>query len=85
MTPRLTDRTASGRLRRCGILPAVEGSVKAVFDAPMASCAVREGCGRERAGGDVGSLFGLDLVTTVDAALDHGDGGELREAGLARI
>src|ERR1700688_3590589 len=51
----------------------------------MASCAVGEGCGRERAGGDIGSLFGLDLVAALDAALDHGDGGELREAGRARI
>src|SRR5207247_10482928 len=63
----------------------VEGPVKVVFDAPMASCAVREGCGRERAGGDIGSLFGLDPVAALDAALDHGDGGELREAGCARV
>src|SRR6266403_1622110 len=51
----------------------------------MASCAVGEGAGRERAGGDVGSLFGLDFVAALDAALDHGDGGELREAGCTRI
>src|SRR5439155_5168603 len=59
--------------------------MKVVFDPPMASCAVREGCGRERAGGDIGSLFSLDLVAALDAALDHGDGGELREAGCARV
>src|SRR5882724_2430959 len=51
----------------------------------MASCAVGEGAGRERAGGDVGSLFGLDFVAALDPALDYGDGGELREAGCARI
>jgi len=49
--------------------------VKIVFDAPMTSCGVREGCGRECAGGDIGSLFGLDFVAALDAALDHGDGG----------
>src|SRR6266851_4028088 len=59
--------------------------MKVVFDPPMASCAVGEGCGRERPGGDIGSLFGLDLVAALDAALDHGDGGELGEAGCARI
>ena len=59
--------------------------MKVVFDASMASCAVREGCGREPAGGDIGSLFGLDLIAALDAALDHGNSGELREAGRARI
>src|SRR5947208_6065036 len=59
--------------------------MKVVFDPPMAACAVSEGCGRERAGGDIGSLFGLDLVAALDVALDHGDGGELREAGCARV
>src|SRR5438445_11622351 len=59
--------------------------MKVVFDPPMAACAVSEGCGRERPGGDIGSLFGLDLVAALDAALDHGDGGELGETGCARI
>src|SRR5258708_3020157 len=48
----------------------VEGPVQVVFDAPMASCGLREGCGRERAGGDVGSPFGLDFVAALDAAFE---------------
>jgi hypothetical protein len=46
---------------------------------------IGEGCGREHARGDIGSLFGLDLVAALDAALDHGDGGELWEAGCTRV
>src|ERR1700726_1576082 len=39
----------------------------------------------EHAGGDIGSPLGLDLVASLDAAFDHADGGEFREAGGARI
>src|SRR5579883_2802030 len=63
----------------------VEDPVQVVFDAPMASCSLRKGCGRQRTGGDVGSPFGLDLVAALDAAFDDGDGGELRKAGRAWV
>jgi hypothetical protein len=61
----------------------IEGPVQVVFDAPMTSCTVGKGSSRECAGRDIGSLFCLDFVATLDAALDHGDGGELREAGAS--
>src|ERR1700753_4043089 len=51
----------------------------------MATDTLCEGWGRESARGDVGSPFGLDFVAALDAALDHGDGGDFSEAGSARI
>src|SRR5438445_6256656 len=59
--------------------------MEVVFGPPLAACAVSEGCGRERPGGVIGSLFGLDLVAALDAALDHGDGGEVGETECARV
>src|SRR5438876_8769051 len=63
----------------------IEGPVEIVLDGPVASHGVSEGFGREGARGDVGSLFGCDLVTTLDLAFDHSDGGDLRETGSAGI
>ena len=56
-----------------------------VFDGPVTSHGVGEGSSREGARGDVGSSFGLNLVTALGPALDHGDGGELGETELSRI
>ena len=56
-----------------------------VFDRPVAACGRGEGRGRERPGRDIGSPLGFGLVAALDPALDHGDGGELREARCARI
>src|SRR5262252_210747 len=47
--------------------------------------ALCKGCGRESARGDVGSPFGLDFIAAFNATFDHGDGGDLGEAGCARI
>jgi hypothetical protein len=50
---------------------------------------MREVCGKGRCQKcvrrDTGSPFGLNGAAAFDAALDHGDGGELRKARGARI
>src|SRR5271169_6034376 len=51
----------------------------------MASYGTSEGFGRERTRGDVRSSFGLNLVSSLDAAFDHADGDELGETGCTRI
>jgi hypothetical protein len=59
--------------------------VQVVFDRPVASRSVGEDSGRERAGRDIGSPFGFDLVAALDPALDHGDNADFREARGPRI
>jgi hypothetical protein len=51
----------------------------------MASRGIGKGSGRERARRDVGSPFGLDLVSALDPALDDGDGSDFWEARGTRI
>ena len=59
--------------------------MQVVFDCPVASRSVGEDSGRERAGRDIGSPFGFDLVAALDPALDHGDSADFREARGTRI
>src|SRR5437588_12009402 len=59
--------------------------MEVVLDGPVASHGVSKGFGREGARADVRSSFGLDLVSSLDAAFDHGDGNEFGETGCARI
>ena len=45
----------------------------------MASHSASKGFCRERTRGDIRSSFGLNLVSSLDAAFDHADGDELGE------
>src|SRR3984893_1251843 len=63
----------------------IKGPMQVVLDGPVASHGIGESCGRERARRDVGSALTLNLVSSLNPALDHADRSEFREAGCPRV
>ena len=57
--------------------------MQAVFDAPVGAHGAGEQLGVERRRGEIEAAGGCDLAAALDLGLDGGDGGEVREAGLA--